>query len=180
MKNQQEIKITFDQVYKEYKEYVCNVVKSKLRYESEEVNDICQEVWIRIFRKLHQFDESKGVIQGWIYTITSNQFYVYFNKRKNCKEFNCINNDSDNSEMYYNICDYSDAFKGEKERIEAQKIELIKRKSLKLAKSSREIFQLYHFEGMKHDEIAEIKGISINTSKSQLSHARKKMSKLIA
>ena len=64
------MELEFNEVYKDYKEYVYNVVNNKLRYNSEEIQDICQDVWIRIFRKLHQFDESKGVLQGWIYRIT--------------------------------------------------------------------------------------------------------------
>ena len=35
------------------------------------------------------------------------------------------------------------------------------------------IFNLYAIEGYKHQEIAEMLGISEGTSKSQLSHARK-------
>ncbi len=173
------MELEFNEVYKDYKEYVYNVVNNKLRYNSEEIQDICQDVWIRIFRKLHQFDESKGVLQGWIYRITSNQVYLFFNKNKDCKEVNRLESDFFDF-LSSNVVNYSEAFKGEKERIEKQKIELIKKESSKLARSSKEIFQLYHFDGMKHEEIAEIKGISINTSKSQLSHARKKMSKLIA
>jgi RNA polymerase sigma-70 factor (ECF subfamily) len=167
----------FNEVYKDYKEYVYNVVNKKLRYNSEEIEDICQDVWIRIYRKLHQFDESKGVLQGWIYRITSNQVYFFFNKKKDCKEVNCLNTDYFDL-LSSDVINYSEAFKGEKELIQKQKIELIKRKSSELATSAKEIFRLYHFEGLKHEEIAEVKGISISTSKSQLSYARKKMSKL--
>ena len=35
------------------------------------------------------------------------------------------------------------------------------------------VFNLYAIEGYKHQEIAELLGISEGTSKSQLSHARK-------
>lgn len=41
------------------------------------------------------------------------------------------------------------------------------------------VFNLYVIEGYKHREIADLLGISINTSKSQLILARKKLSELI-
>lgn len=43
----------------------------------------------------------------------------------------------------------------------------------------RTVFNLYVIEGYKHREIAEKLGISINTSKSQLILAKRKMAKLI-
>ena len=43
----------------------------------------------------------------------------------------------------------------------------------------RTVFNLYVIEGFKHREIAEQLGISINTSKSQLILAKKKLQKMI-
>ena len=43
----------------------------------------------------------------------------------------------------------------------------------------RTIFNMYVIEGYKHREIAEALGISINTSKSQLILAKKKMRELL-
>ena len=49
----------------------------------------------------------------------------------------------------------------------------------KLPTGYRTVFNLYVLEGYKHREIAEILGISINTSKSQLILAKKRMQSLI-
>ena len=49
----------------------------------------------------------------------------------------------------------------------------------KLPPGYRTVFNLYVIEGYKHREIAEILDISINTSKSQLILARKKMQQFI-
>lgn len=43
----------------------------------------------------------------------------------------------------------------------------------------RTVFNLYVLEGYKHREIGEILGISINTSKSQLILAKKKLQQLL-
>lgn len=49
----------------------------------------------------------------------------------------------------------------------------------RLPEGYRTIFQLYEIEGYKHREIADLLDISINTSKSQLIMARKKLQELI-
>ena len=49
----------------------------------------------------------------------------------------------------------------------------------KLPNGYRTIFNLYVIEGYKHKEIADMLGISINTSKSQLILARERMKELV-
>ncbi len=49
----------------------------------------------------------------------------------------------------------------------------------KLPTGYRTVFNLYVVEGYKHREIADIMGISINTSKSQLILAKKRMQQLV-
>lgn len=49
----------------------------------------------------------------------------------------------------------------------------------KLPQGYRTIFNLYVIEGYKHREIGEMLGISINTSKSQLILAKKRMAEII-
>lgn len=171
----------FNSLYNSHKDFVYNVVRKILRYKEDQVNDLCQDIWILIFTKLDQYDEKKGVIEGWLYRIASHQVFKFLNAKKESKEIYCLDNEEGNNiEMYYNFFNYSEAFKGEKEKEQKQKIELIKKESSKLARSAKEIFQLYHFEGMIHDEIAEFKGLSPNTSKSQLIRARARIKELIA
>ena len=163
----------FNEVYNEHKGLVYNIVRKILKRELEIINDLCQDIWILIFKKLDQYDEKKGVIEGWIYRIASNHVFKYFKKQELEKKTISINN------FDYNFSHSSDAFKDEKEKEQKQKIELIKRKSSKLKRSSKEIFNLYYFDGMIHEEIAEIKGLSWNTSKSQLMRAKLKIKELI-
>jgi len=163
----------FNEVYNTHKELVYNIVRKILKRELDVINDLCQDIWILIFKKLHQYDEKKGIIEGWIYRIASNQVFKYFKKQELEKNTISINN------FDYNFPCSPDAFKNEDQKEQRQKIELIKRKSSKLKRSSKDVFQLYYFEGMIHEEIAEIKGLSWNTSKSQLMRARARIKELI-
>ncbi len=164
----------FNEVYSNYKDFVYSVVRKILKREKEEIKDLCQEIWILIFRKLHQFDESKGIIEGWLYRIASNHVFKYF-KKQDLQVKTCLVED-----FIFNISCSPEVFKTEKEKIEEQKIEVVKIASSKLGKGQKEIFNLYYFEGLKHEEIAEIKGLSPSTSKSQLMRAKERIKELIA
>jgi RNA polymerase sigma-70 factor (ECF subfamily) len=173
MKKKEE-KVIFEEVYKSHKEFVYNIVRKILKREKDDIKDLCQEIWILIFKKLDQFDKSKGAIEGWLYRIASNHVFKYFKKEQLSKNIISINN------FDYNFYCSPEAFKNEKEKEQKEKIELIKKKSSELKKGQKEIFRLYYFQGLKHDEIAEIKGLSPNTSKSQLMRAKAKIKQLIS
>ena len=163
----------FNEVYSNYKDFVYGVVNKILRYNNEEIKDLCQEIWILIFRKLHQFDESKGIIEGWLYRIASNHVFRYFKKQDSQIKTYLV------EDFTFNISCSPDVFRTEKEFLEYQKIEVVKNAVSKLQKGQKEIFNLYYFEGLKHDEIAEIKELSPNTSKTQLIRARARIQELI-
>ena len=63
--------------------------------------------------------------------------------------------------------------------VSRRKQEAIMRGMQKLPVGYRTVFNLYVVEGYTHKEIAEILDISENTSKSQLSKARKYLRKLL-
>jgi RNA polymerase sigma-70 factor (ECF subfamily) len=179
MKKKEE-KVIFEEVYQEHKEYVYNTVKNYLYYKKEYADDVCQNIWILVYNKLHKYNSEKGTFIQWLYTITKHEIYKFSGSKENKKELYCFGKEDFNAYIENNLCDYSEAFNGEKESEQKQKIELIKNKSSKLKKGQKEIFRLYYFQGLKHDEIAEIKGLSSNTSKSQLMRAKAKIKQLIS
>ena len=60
---------------------------------------------------------------------------------------------------------------------ESVKTEELMAMIMELPVGYRTVFNLYAIEGYKHDEIAEMLGISTGTSKSQLNRARKLLQK---
>lgn len=58
--------------------------------------------------------------------------------------------------------------------------EMIYEAIAKLPKAYRVVFVLFVIEGYKHEEISERLGISVGTSKSNLSKSRKKLKRIIA
>ena len=124
--------------------------------------DIMIESMFKIFDKLHQYS-GQGNFMAWARKITVNACLMEIRKTKLQK--------SSLDDSHYEI-------QGQvfiEEDIHAQEIlNLLDA----LPKGYRTVFNLYVIEGYKHREIAEILDISINTSKSQLILAKKKIQQL--
>ncbi len=136
-----------------------------LRYvkESAEAEDVMIESFYKIFTKIGQFNE-QGSFEGWMKRIVVNQALMQIRKNRN---FNL----HVNIENAYTLKDDPIAIS----KINYQEIlDLLN----ELPNGYRTIFNLYVIEGYKHREIAQELGISINTSKSQLILAKKKMREL--
>ena len=130
-----------------------------LRYASNaaEAEDILQEGFIKIFKKIDTF-RSEGSFEGWVRRIFVNTAIEHFRRRKYLmpvteKEENTIEG------KYTSVLD---------ELAEQDILNLVQ----ELSPGYRTVFNLYVVEGYTHKEIGDILGISEGTSKSQLSRAK--------
>jgi RNA polymerase sigma factor (sigma-70 family) len=130
-----------------------------LRYASnaEEAEDILQEGFIKIFKKLDSF-RSEGSFEGWIRRIFVNTAIEQFRRKRYLlpvteKEENTIEG------KYFSVLD---------ELAEKDILSLVQ----ELSPGYRTVFNMYVVEGYTHKEIADMLGISEGTSKSQLSRAK--------
>lgn len=130
-----------------------------LRYASntEEAQDILQEGFIKVFKKLESF-RGDGSFEGWIRRIFVNTAIEQFRRRRYLqpvteKEENTIEGK------------YVSALDGLAEK---DILALIQQ----LSPGYRTVFNMYVIEGYSHKEIGEMLGISEGTSKSQLSRAK--------
>ena len=136
-----------------------------LRYmkNSHDAEDAMVESFYKIFSKIDQF-KHEGSFEGWMKRIVVNECLMKIRKSSNLN----LHVDIDQA---YNISE------------DAHIVSDLNYKELlilldDLPKGYRTVFNLYVIEGFKHREIAEILSISINTSKSQLILAKKKMREL--
>ncbi|HSU27070.1 MAG TPA: RNA polymerase sigma factor [Chitinophagaceae bacterium] len=130
-----------------------------LRYagNAEEAEDILQEGFIKIFKKLDSF-RSEGSFEGWVRRIFVNTAIEHFRRKKYLqpvteKEENTIEG------KYFSVLD---------ELAEKDILALVQ----ELSPGYRTVFNMYVVEGYTHKEIADMLGISEGTSKSQLSRAK--------
>lgn len=130
-----------------------------LRYASnaEEAEDILQEGFIKVFKKLDSF-RSEGSFEGWVRRIFVNTAIEHFRRKRYLqpvteKEENTIEG------KYLSVLDHM---------AEKDILALIQ----ELSPGYRTVFNMYVVEGYTHKEIADMMGISEGTSKSQLSRAK--------
>jgi RNA polymerase sigma factor (sigma-70 family) len=130
-----------------------------LRYAggAEEAEDILQEGFIKIFKKLSSF-RSEGSFEGWARRVFVNTAIEHFRRKKYLqpvseKEENTIEGN------YLSVLD---------ELAERDILDLVRQ----LSPGYRTVFNMYVVEGYTHREIGELLKISEGTSKSQLSRAK--------
>ncbi len=131
-----------------------------LRYckSREEAEDCLQDGFIRIFQKIDTFG-FKGSFEGWMRRIVVNIIMESFRKKNpvfgvdDISAFNVTDDPSMDDEPMMNELDL---------------LNLINQ----LPNQYRIVFNLYAMEDYSHEEIAKTLGISVGTSKSNLSRAR--------
>jgi RNA polymerase sigma-70 factor, ECF subfamily len=76
----------FDDIYHEYKKLVYNVC---LHYvlNPEDAQDISQEVFVKVYQHLHQFDPGSASLKTWVYRICINQCLDFIKAKKSKKRF---------------------------------------------------------------------------------------------
>jgi len=130
-----------------------------LRYAgtAPEAEDILQEGFIKVFKKLTSF-RGEGSFEGWIRRIFVNTAIEHFRRKRYLqpvteKEENTVEG------KYLSVLD---------DLAEKDVMVLIQQ----LSPGYRTVFNMYVVEGYTHKEIADMLGISEGTSKSQLSRAK--------
>ncbi len=130
-----------------------------------DAEDLLQNSFMDIYRKLDQF-KFQSSIGAWIKRIVVNNCINFLKKRKLFTEEINDNQMEVVEETTANELPLS--------------VEGIKRAIKGLPDGYRVVFSLYAIEGYDHAEIAEILNVTVATSKSQYSRAKKKLQQLLA
>src|SRR5213595_894181 len=144
----------------------------------ERAEDLVQEVFIRVFRHLHRFDQTKK-FSTWIYTIASN---LAKNELRNRSRnplvlFQTIKGTWDDEDRPLQFEDTTarpdDLYRKRHLR------ELVEATVSKLPEHHRQVFVLRELEGKSYEEIAEITDCNLGTVKSRLNRARNAFASII-
>jgi RNA polymerase sigma factor (sigma-70 family) len=127
-----------------------------------DAEDVLVSAFFKVFDKIGTFTDS-GSFEGWIRRIVVNEALMLLRKKHALKQALEIED--------VNPAKFSVPAEAASRLAEADIMNLLDR----MPTGYRTVFNLYVVEGYKHREIAEMLGISINTSKSQLILARKRM-----
>jgi len=156
-----------------YKKFAPALFGLCLRYarSREEAEDILQEGFIKIFSNIRNF-RGEGSFEGWMKRIMVNTAITH-NKQTLKHQYHADIVTIEESHLIDEV-----------EQKDENTIKIPADKLLEMIQNLPEgykmVFNLYVFEQYTHKEIADIIGVSVNTSKSQLSKARKLLTTRIA
>ncbi len=149
-------------LYDKYAPVLFGICRRYVR-QQEDAEDVLLESFYKIMSSIEQY-RGNGSFEGWMKRIAVNQSLMFLRKNHN---FN-INIESIQVTAKDDFSIEDALFAGDLLKILDQ-----------LPPGYKTVFNLYVIEGYKHREIAELLGISINTSKSQLIQAKRKMKQLL-
>jgi RNA polymerase sigma factor (sigma-70 family) len=152
-----------------FNRYASSLLGVSIRYARtrEDAEDILQDSFIKIFKKISQF-KAEGSLEGWMKRVVVNTALKKYTLSRYSKELSVeeVRENNDNS--------FEDA-PAFNHLTEKDLLALINN----LPEGYKIIFNLYAIEGYAHDEIATMLNIKAGTSRSQLVKARNLLQKEI-
>jgi RNA polymerase sigma-70 factor (ECF subfamily) len=168
----------FDELVARYQVRLLNFVYRTVG-DRERAEDLVQEVFIRIYRHLHRFDQTKK-FSTWAYTIASN---LAKNELRNRSRnplvlFQTIKR---HWEADHRPLQFEDSSSRPDDLYHKRHLrELVEQSVSQLPEHHRVVFVLRELEGKTYEEIADITGCNLGTVKSRLNRARNNFATIIA
>jgi RNA polymerase sigma-70 factor (ECF subfamily) len=141
-----------------------------------EVEDLAQEVFLKVFRAIDKFDPSRAKFTTWVYTFVRNHCFDVLKKRRiKTTSMHALGPDATD-------LDFPD-------RRELQPTEHLENTELgrrigealaTLGEDQRMVFILREYESLDYREIASITGVNEGTVKSRLCRAKESLRKQLA
>lgn len=152
-----------------YAQYGGQLMASIVRYvgNEEDAKDVLQETLIKIFSHIADFKyRGSGSLKAWAMRIAVNQALSFLRQRKRdvCTDLRW---------------DVPDVPETEEPDVGDTPPEVVQQLIAHLPDGYRTVFNLYVFEGLTHEQIAERLGIKRDTSASQLHRAKALLAKQI-
>lgn len=136
-------------IYEQYSGKILAYIKSRItnHYTAE---DLCSDVFLKVYQKLDTFDETKASLSTWIYTITRNTLTDYYRTNHIAEE--TPETMADGTSIEDDVC------KNEMLETLADALE-------KLEERERSLIVYRYYSGMTLKEAAEKLGISYSYTK---------------
>lgn len=136
----------FEKFYYKYVDYIHYVISLYIK-DSETIDDLTQEVFMRIIDKINLFDDSKSSFKTWIFNVTKNYTinHITQNKEKYILDEEAINKTNKSTDLNY----------------EMLKLDL----KTYLTDLEYQVLFLRIEAKLKHSEISEVLNITIDKSK---------------
>ncbi|HTY36674.1 MAG TPA: sigma-70 family RNA polymerase sigma factor [Bacteroidota bacterium] len=160
----------FEEIVRRYQRQVANIIYLTLG-NREEVDDLSQEVFVRVFRSLDRF-EFDSSLYSWIYRIAVNLCIDEIRKKKIRK---LIPLDFLSEQKFEGEKRTKEATTGSDELLMKEKKEIIRGALDRLSPLHRTVVLLREYQDLSYGEIAKTLGISPQAVKSRLFRAREEL-----
>ena len=168
----------FNDLVRRYDQRLLNFVYRTIG-DRERSQDLVQETFVRVYRHLHRFDQTKK-FSTWIYTIASN---LAKNELRNRSRNPLVlfqtlkkNWDADHRPLEWEDTQFKPDDLFRKRHLRSKVEEAVEQ----LPEHHRIVFVLREMEGKTYEEIADITGCNLGTVKSRLNRARNNFANIIA
>jgi RNA polymerase sigma-70 factor (ECF subfamily) len=156
----------FSEVMKRYANKIYSFVVRMIGY-SAEADDAVQDVFMKAFSNLNQYDNTRAKFSTWLFTIARNHCVDILRKRKRVYSLDTIYEDT---EGYFEPVDNK---RNVEELLDKKmQVEFIEKEIEEMREDYREILLLRYIEGFSYQEISEILDIPLGTVKTNLYRAR--------
>ncbi|MFZ1291144.1 MAG: RNA polymerase sigma factor [Melioribacteraceae bacterium] len=165
--------IAFEQLVMKYDRIVLNIAYG-YRNSKEDAQDIYQEVFLRVYRGLKNF-QSRSQFSTWLYRITVNVCIEYKRKVKNYinQSLNKFDDENDNNFSFESNLDSGERI--DQYIVDNERNNFIKSEIDKLPKQLKMAFTLKYYQGLKIKEISSLMNCSEGTIKGYLFTSSKKL-----
>lgn len=172
-------KDAFQELVKRYQKSVFALLY-QLAPEWRDLNDLSQEIFIRVFRGIHNLRNPK-IFKSWLNQIILNLFYDELRKRPRRLKTISIDQsmEDENSESEF-IREVKDTGLKPDEIISNNETrEAIKKAMAQLPEQFRTAIVLRELQGLQYEEIAEMLGCALGTVKSRIWRARERLQEIL-
>lgn len=162
----------FEELILKHEKIVYNLALRMMNH-SEDAKDISQEVFLKAYRSLCNFDE-RSAFSTWLYRITHNTCIDEMRKRKGKQNYSLEEElENEAGSMQRQIADEGDTPEESLLR-EEQKSEILQALD-NLSAEHKAAIVLRDVKGLSYEEIAEILEVSLGTVKSRISRGRNQL-----
>ena len=162
----------FNQIVSAYRRRILGTI-SRLIGRPEDVEDVAQEVFIRLYFSLEQL-RTPEVFEPWLYRLTVNAAYDYLRKSRRRMEFRM----SDLSEQQVMMADAAAGTRFQGEELEKRRIkDTVTGLLSSVSEDDRILLTLKEVEGLSLKELEKIYDVNENALKVRLFRARQRVLK---
>lgn len=161
----------FGVIIERYEEAFLRKARSILGYDTDEVHDIVQETFTKIYLNADKYKPMPGAsFKSWAYRILLNVTFTWYGKLKKGREA-VMRLDPELDEV---IADKKASSEFERETTKDYVISVL----VRMPDSFARVLKSYFIEGKSHKEIAKEEGVSVEAIKTRMCRAKKEFKKI--